>query len=340
VLPLLVVAVDRLAARDPRGLLWLRPAWGLPLALAVPLAWMLAAAALRPGYRPLSVLDRHVVSRFGEGLHHARPFWYYGVHFFVELAPWSFLVPAAAVVGWRRHRFLVLWLLTILAFFSISSEKRGLYILPAAPAAALLVGDLWRRWKLREERLPRRLTAAGLALTGLVLCGAAALPAALARRGGPEAAALAVPARALAVAGLAGGLAVLIALSRRRLAGAMTALAAGSLAVMLVYAHGVQPAMDPFKSARELGAAIARRAGPGSEVGMLGFRAAYVYYSGVRLEELGSLQAAADWISRPGRLLLLEADAWDELRPGLTAVREVARDGVGHRSMVLVERDG
>ena len=66
-------------------------------------------------------------------------------------------------------------MVTVLGFFSISTGKRDIYILPAFPAAALLVGWLWARWwrlapdavSVRAIRLPALILA--LTLWGLAV---------------------------------------------------------------------------------------------------------------------------------------------------------------------------
>jgi 4-amino-4-deoxy-L-arabinose transferase-like glycosyltransferase len=367
VVPAVVLIADRLVARQPADLRKLCPAWGLPLAVLLPLGWLLAAAALRPGYSPAEVLDRHVLSRFSEGLHHARPFWYYGVYFFGEMLPWSFLVPAAvalawawrrdpaaaperedevaagpASIRWARRRFLLVWVAAVLVFFSISSEKRGIYILPLFPAAALLVGDLWSRLLQRSPSSPRPvagLVAAGLVMPGVVFLMLAAVPFLLGRWPEEVAALLRPTAIVLAVIGAAAGAALLILALRRRWAAALATLAAAALAVLLVFSHGVEPALNSLKSARGLSETLAAERRPGEAVGMLEWRAAYLYYSGVRMKELASRQAVVEWFTRPGgRLLLVEEEHFRALAPELGPLEVVARDGVGHRRMVLARK--
>lgn len=362
-LPLLVLTVDRLVARRPRDLLLLKPWWGFPLAVSLPLAWLLAVSATRPGYDPLSVINHHVLSRFGSGLHHARPFWYFGVHFFAELMPWGLLVPAAAWAAWRfgdpcrtaeredeagapvpgraRRRFLVIWVVVILVFFSLSKEKRGLYIMPLVPAAALLVADFWRRLRAGDLR-PGGLVKGGLGVIAACFLVLGALPSALARRSMVGAPGLEMPSLVLAGLGVAGGCAILMSLLRRRLPAALSLVAATFMALLLVYAHGLQPAVDTVRSARELSQELARNLQPGDAVAMLEWRAAYLYYSGVRMEELGSDEAAVAWMTAPGgrRLLLIREEAWRRVRPRLGAARELASHGTGPRRVILLERPG
>jgi hypothetical protein len=144
----------------------------------------------------------------------------------------------------------------------------------------------------------------------------------------------------LAALGVAGGCAVLASLLRRRLSAALSLAAATFLALLLVYAHGLQPALDTVRSARGLSQELARSLQPGDAVAMLEWRAAYLYYSGVRMEELGSDEAVVAWMTAPGgrRLLLLRDEAWQRLRPRLGTARELASRGTGPRRVLLLER--
>ncbi|MEP6913378.1 MAG: hypothetical protein ABI923_11520, partial [bacterium] len=82
----------------------------------------------------------------------ARPFWYSLASFFSDFAPWSLLIIPVLWLDWQRgqpaeatrraRRVLYLWLACTIALFSISSFKLDYYLLPAMPAAALLVGRL------------------------------------------------------------------------------------------------------------------------------------------------------------------------------------------------------
>lgn len=66
--------------------------------------------------------------------------------FLVGALPWSLLTPAIAWWLWRMRpldattRYLVVWFLGVIVFYSIPASKRSVYILPAYPAGALLLG--------------------------------------------------------------------------------------------------------------------------------------------------------------------------------------------------------
>jgi hypothetical protein len=246
----------------------------------------------------------------------------------------------AAARGWTRRRFLLVWVATVLIFFSISTEKRSVYILPLFPAAALLMGDLWHRLlggvPAPRHRPPPALVVAGLILASLVFLTLSSVPLLLGRWPEPITSLLAGPSQLLALLAGAGGVAILVPLALGRRGAAAAALAVAALACFLVFAHAVQPAVDPIKSARGLSERLVRERRPGEEVGMLHWRAAYLYYSGIRMTELKEAEAG-DWMRRPGsRLLLLGEATFDRLREELGPVEVVAHGGVGHREMLIL----
>ena len=111
------------------------------------------------------VIDENLRTATGEW-GKPQPFYYFVPVLFVNLLPWSlFALPLAFF--WRRDRdrarsevvYLLVWLLTAFAVFSLSSGKRGIYILSLYPAAALLWGAWW------SEVEKNSLTADRLTLT-------------------------------------------------------------------------------------------------------------------------------------------------------------------------------
>jgi len=123
-----------------------------PAAFFAPLAAWLTPLMLRAASNPeiASYLDnllfRQTITRYANPWHHFQPFWY----FLVEVIPWAWF-PLILLFPWLASRWfsrwkerdpsLVLllgWIALVLLFFSISPAKRGVYLLPAAPALALL----------------------------------------------------------------------------------------------------------------------------------------------------------------------------------------------------------
>jgi 4-amino-4-deoxy-L-arabinose transferase-like glycosyltransferase len=148
------IGLEQIVRRDGTSFKHLRilPGLGLFLAIAAPYFFLVYA---RVGSGPLRFfflgenLQRFTGQIYEGG---GRPFWFELAAFFVDFAPWSLLLFLAAWIDWRRSerertsrgvtRILYLWLVYTVILFSIASFKRDYYLLPAMPAAALIVGSL------------------------------------------------------------------------------------------------------------------------------------------------------------------------------------------------------
>lgn len=117
--------------------------------------WLLVASAKDPAllaYRN-DILFHQTSDRYLHPWMHFKPVWYY----LVNVMPWSWMPFSLLIVNYARKWWgrmkqgdsriwtLVLWCLMVLAFFSLSRGKRGVYILPMAPAYALLLGAVQER---------------------------------------------------------------------------------------------------------------------------------------------------------------------------------------------------
>ncbi len=91
-------------------------------------------------------LYRQTIGRFVLGVSKKQPPWYYLENLPVNVFPWTLFLPWMLYAVWkRRHegpamRLLLCWTLPAILFFSISSGKRALYLLPIFPAIAILFG--------------------------------------------------------------------------------------------------------------------------------------------------------------------------------------------------------
>jgi hypothetical protein len=100
-------------------------------------------------------------------------------NFVVGALPWSLLVPAIAWWLWRMRpldattRYLVVWFLGTIFFYSIPASKRSVYILPAYPAGALLLGLVMGPGP--EGEAPRRLAGWALSISAALLAVAGLL---------------------------------------------------------------------------------------------------------------------------------------------------------------------
>ena len=158
--------------------------WGIPLALAVSAIWYGPVIA-RHGW---SFIDeffvQHHFARFvSNKYHHPQPIWFYPVIILMLALPWTVhLIAALAKVrswNWRGddsvsvvRLFSLAWLLLPIVFFSFSGSKLPGYIVPAVPAAALLVSD--RLTAVRNSKWPLLIAGVTAASVLIVLHLAAA----------------------------------------------------------------------------------------------------------------------------------------------------------------------
>lgn len=141
---------------------------GMILFLLIVVGWIVAATIVGQGeYNIISAINRHAVSRFAEGLHHHRPFYYFFKSFPLDFLPWTFFIPSAFVLAFSKLRsaerkemaFSLCWFFFVFVFFSFSREKRSLYLLPLFPAASIMVAHLLRSVFAGQEEMPKRFSS-------------------------------------------------------------------------------------------------------------------------------------------------------------------------------------
>jgi 4-amino-4-deoxy-L-arabinose transferase-like glycosyltransferase len=348
IVPLVVIAAYAATSRRARELVRPAAAWGLALACAVAAPWYVALAAR--GGTPLlgELVVRQNVVRFLAPWDHAASWWYYLVYLWIDLLPWSLFLPLA--VGLvpddererRLHRLAWVWLAAIVLFFSLAASKRSPYILPVAPAVAVLVAAVGQRWiEGRLDPLRRRAGIAVAALLAAGWIGASALVVREAREFAPRlpelAGALGVSAAILA----AGGAATLVALvfSRQR---PRAAPAVALAAVVLCYIHAavaVLPALDPLKSHRPMAEAIRRLVPPHSP--LAGFHvwrwdADFSYYAGRPIPVIPDVERLTAYWSRPEPVFLVVERGRIELARSVIGARApLAAHEAGHNAAFL-----
>lgn len=121
--------------------------------LAIGLAWYIAGYAIDGRQFLQWQLSMNLWHRFmpvqaGGAGYCAHPFWYFVPVTLAGFIPWSGYLPAAAITLWRRWRsvtipifFALCWFTAIFVFFSASSGKCLIYILPVFPPLALVLGS-------------------------------------------------------------------------------------------------------------------------------------------------------------------------------------------------------
>ncbi len=122
-----------------------------------------------------NILFKQTVVRFAKSWHHYQPVYYFFKVILYDFFPWSPFLVSLAILKFKkmdfsdREKFLFSWLLFVLLFFSIPMGKRGLYILPLYPAAAILVADFFRnRPEGRWFSIPVKIAALLYGFLGIV----------------------------------------------------------------------------------------------------------------------------------------------------------------------------
>jgi 4-amino-4-deoxy-L-arabinose transferase-like glycosyltransferase len=174
VLPALAAVAFAAWRRDRTALVRLGLVRVLGVAALVAGAWYLVAFATQ-GRAFLDVVVKENLLRFVDTedarTGHAHGFFYLPIVGLVGLLPWVPLLPLAAPA--RRDEpttFAAVWALAVLVFFSLANAKRSVYLLPAFPAIAFLVGT-----SVAAGRTERARGLALLYLPALLVVGAIAL---------------------------------------------------------------------------------------------------------------------------------------------------------------------
>lgn len=329
-LPLLIL-IPFAAMRGPRWSprmhntnvgLWFIGPFAFLLAVSTWLVPMLLAANADPtlaAYRD-EILFHQTVGRYTDAWHHREPFWY----FIVEVIPGLWL-PLTLLLPWLVPRWrkawqagdlriglLTSWILLVLLFFSLSSGKRGVYILPALPAVALASGPYLL--DLMQRRSVQRVL---FVLAAVV--SAACLLAAVYVQIQPDKRLEVLSSYEIDVFGpllLIGGVGALICAVTRPARGAF-AYAGLLTTALLTVSYWVNPTMNSTRS----GAAFIQRVeqidDPDAELGFVGFKEQYllnvhrpiVHFGHARWREADQEAAdAALWLSGSERRQLVVND--------------------------------
>ena len=261
------------------------------------------------------ILFRQTAARYAESWAHHQPWWYFAEVIVFAWLPLS-LVLVGVVPRWierikaRDARFLLplAWVALILLFFSIPSGKRDVYILPALPWIALLTAPFVD--ELLERAWLRR------ALFGLtVLLAVVFLAAGIGAWNGliPAASELVVE-RGISNGGAGlwsflvaiGALAAVAALGfrvRRSAIGLGVALAG----LWLMWGFWAYPLLNDSTSASKIMRKAGEIAGPGAEIGLVGWKEQNLLLADRAVTEFG--------FRKPKSRQLAEAIRWQEDRP-------------------------
>lgn len=122
----------------------LSPLRGILLSLVGIVPWYLATGLAVSWAFVRAVLVYQNFTRFFVGFDHLQPWWLYFQTVWGDFVPLCLLLPFGLYYGFRyarrefRWRLLFIWVVWTVFFFTLSASKQSKYILPAAPAIALL----------------------------------------------------------------------------------------------------------------------------------------------------------------------------------------------------------
>ncbi len=318
------------------------------LSLAVIAAWLVpmllvtsdSADPALQAYRD-NILFHQTVTRYADAWGHLKPPWY----LWTNAVPWLWL-PATLALPWllpawwrtlRRREdtallLLAAWVVLVLLFFSLSSGKRSVYIFPAAPAFALLVGAcagelVDRQMARRAARLLPLLFGAVLIVVGMF---GVRNPDQLLEQL-PDLPTILKATTVIVGIGLAMILASLLPGTRRPFVGLAMSLGTLWIGLGLLLA----PTIDEIRSGRQLVQAAEAALAPREELGLVGWPEQFllqlrrpVFHFGFRRPPDEDLRDAIAWLREgPGRRVLVSS----EHAQACVGDRERVELGIAHR---------
>ena len=184
VLPALALLAHMISTRTLRDLRVMLIPTGLVIILAIVSPWYIADYQQHGWAHIKEFFYGENLGRYTEtvGIQSRGP-WFYIPVLLSDLTPWSLFLPAATWFAWRERRpdlrLMVVWILVFVGVFTLSKTKQDLYIFPAAPAIAALIGVMIARsigtgvglWNDAVGRMAR----GGALLTALILAVIGAL---------------------------------------------------------------------------------------------------------------------------------------------------------------------
>lgn len=349
-IPGLVVFFYLVVNKDVKHVFKMKLEWGVPLFLLIVLPWYILVS-LQDGYGFDILIETNLSRYFDTGAGHIRPFYYYIKDLPWAFFPWSLFLPGAFILAFSKRskenrnilNFLLVWIITIFLFFSISKGKRPQYILSIYPALALLVGHLGDRaillWK--ERFYKKAIIIPSLVLLSILALLASALPIAAGIYFKPDF--ISAPEFWITI-GMSVITSLFIALIfsawKREKVQKLLLLPALYIILFTVYSvHFIIPRMEDYKSPRPFCEEIKTRLEQGAEWAMYKYyRAAYVYYTDSFVDEITTEENLVRFLDRSARSIVAMREKEfnglsDDVRNKMYLIY---KRRIGHRSMVLL----
>lgn len=356
-LPGLILVVWHASFRQWRSMLLLAPLSLAALAVAAP--WYVLLAGETSKEFVWSEVYLQNFARFKAGARgHEQPWHYYLTRIWANWGPWSLFLPAALLTAWRRDwkrplpRLALFWFLIMFLFLTAATTKREVYLLPAYPAIAYLVGS---RISVvlggASGRLTRWLPAAfaliclvaAVVFAILTAVGAGWLPIAVEGASAADALAFAgellVPLTALTATCAIGAVLGLVFARRGVTELTLGMIASVLCAVYLIFGASVGPRLEPKRTYRPGTEALRELSGarpigyylPGADLKLAGFRVNDPLF--LPLETFESPREVALYLREPGNVVVLIAGRAGEIAPAIPDWENLAK-----RELILGSR--
>jgi len=325
-----------------------RPLIGMTLALAIALPWYVVMAVQHGRAFTDFALGHEIVERmlseesFGAP---ARGFFYYFKIWPGDAAPWSALFVAS--IGWTAWRwssldrgarqavmFAAAWFISVFLVFSVSRSKVPHYVLPAYPAAALLIGVFVDRLAdTRDDTLWWGVPMAVVAVASILAAAATALFLNVLTPGDSIVKWLVPGVFTIGAAAMAAGI------WKRALVPAVYALTSMLAAVFALAGVFVVPRIiEPFKPMPLLARQASEFSRTDEAIGLLGRYglSSLIYYSRHHVVALdGDDQTVMFLSTHPGAVCVMPMSDFERLAPRLRGVDRIA---VAEEFNVRIER--
>ena len=342
-IPALVIFFYLLITKDLKHILNMRVVWGILIFAAITFPWYVLVS-LKGEYGSELLISTNILRYFTD-LHHARPFYYYLKDLPWAFLPWSLFLPGAFILAFSKRskddkqslQFILIWIIALFIFFSISRGKRPPYILSIYPALALLVGYLGdQAVQLWQDRFYQK----AIIIPSLILLGALALftvaPPVVTGIWFKREFSLAVGMSAINAI-----FALLIWFAwRKKQAQQLILLPAGFMLVFIIYSvHFLVPKIEEYKSPRPFCEEIVKRVEKGADWAMYQFyRATYVYYTDSFAKVLNTEEELNRFLNQPEQsIVAMKEKGYRNLSASLKAKSHlIYQRKIGHRLMVLI----
>jgi len=177
ILPFLTILIYLLLKKDLKVLKETRPWLGGLIFVLIVFTWVYLASVYSGREYAYQILFKQNVDRFASSFAHERPFYYYFINFPINYFPWTVFIPSVVIYllskeGREKIRNILLpliWFAVVFVFFSFSSGKRDIYVLPLYPASSMIMAWFLNEFieRFREDKFKKIGYYPCFALTGI-----------------------------------------------------------------------------------------------------------------------------------------------------------------------------